>query len=138
MGLIDRIKRVIRANTNDLVNKAEDPEKVLEQTVAEMQSDLVQLRQAVASAIATTKRTERQASQADSVAQDWYNRAQLALNQGNEILAKEALTKRKSYQETATALKAQIGEQTSVVNKIKKDMQTLEVKIGELKTKKDM
>lgn len=138
MGLIDRIKRVIRANTNDLVNKAEDPEKVLEQTVAEMQSDLVQLRQAVASAIATQKRTERQASQADLVAQDWYNRAQLALNQGNEILAKEALTKRKSYQETATALKAQMSEQSSVVNRIKKDMQTLELKIGELKTKKDM
>ncbi len=138
MGLFDRIKRVIRANTNDLVNKAEDPEKVLEQTVAEMQDDLVQLRQAVASAIATQKRTERQASQADSVAQDWYNRAQLALNQNNEVLAKEALTKRKSYQETATALKAQIGEQSSVVNRIKKDMQTLELKIGELKTKKDM
>lgn len=138
MGLFDRIKRVIRANTNDLVNKAEDPEKVLEQTVAEMQDDLVQLRQAVASAIATQKRTERQASQADSVAQDWYNRAQLALNQNNEVLAKEALTKRKSYQETATALKAQMSEQSSVVNRIKKDMQTLELKIGELKTKKDM
>ena len=138
MGLIDRIKRVIRANTNDLVNKAEDPEKVLEQTVAEMQDDLVQLRQAVASAIATTKRTERQASQADSIAQDWYSRAQLALNQGNEILAKEALTKRKSYQETATALQAQRTEQNSVVNRIKKDMQTLELKIGELKSKKDM
>ena len=138
MGLIDRIKRVIRANTNDLVSNAEDPEKVLEQTVAEMQGDLVQLRQAVASAIATQKRTERQASQADSIAQDWYSRAQLALNQGNEILAKEALTKRKSYQETATALKAQMSEQSSVVNRIKKDMQTLELKIGELKTKKDM
>ncbi|MBW4664733.1 MAG: PspA/IM30 family protein [Chroococcus sp. CMT-3BRIN-NPC107] len=138
MGLFDRIKRVIRANTNDLVNKAEDPEKVLEQTVAEMQDDLVQLRQGVASAIATQKRTERQANQAESVAQDWYSRAQLALNQNNEVLAKEALTKRKSYQETATALKAQIGEQSSVVNRIKKDMQTLELKIGELKTKKDM
>jgi phage shock protein A len=138
MGLIDRIKRVIRANTNDLVSNAEDPEKVLEQTVADMQGDLVQLRQAVASAIATQKRTERQASQADSIAQDWYNRAQLALNQGNEILAKEALTKRKFYQETGTALKAQISEQSSVVNRIKKDMQTLELKIGELKTKKDM
>lgn len=138
MGLFDRIKRVIRANTNDLVNKAEDPEKVLEQTVAEMQDDLVQLRQAVASAIATQKRTERQANQAESVAQDWYSRAQLALNQNNEVLAKEALTKRKSYQETAKALKAQIGEQSSVVDRIKKDMQTLELKIGELKTKKDM
>ncbi len=138
MGLIDRIKRVIRANTSDLVSKAEDPEKVLEQTVAEMQDDLVQLRQAVASAIATQKRTERQANQAESVAQDWYSRAQLALNQNNEVLAKEALTKRKSYQETATALKAQMSEQSSVVNRIKKDMQTLELKIGELKTKKDM
>lgn len=138
MGLIDRFTRVIRANVNNLVGNAEDPEKVLEQTVADMQEDLVQLRQAVASAIATQKRTERQASQAESTAQEWYNRAQLALNQGNETLAREALTKRKSYQETATALKNQLEQQSSIVSRLKKDMQTLEAKIGELKTKKDM
>lgn len=138
MGLFDRITRVIRSNVNNMVGNAEDPEKVLEQTVADMQEDLVQLRQAVASAIATQKRTERQANQADSTAQEWYNRAQLALNQGNETLAREALTKRKSYQETATAHKTQLEQQSTVVSRLKKDMQTLEAKISELKTKKDM
>lgn len=138
MGIFDRITRVVRANVNNLVGNAEDPEKVLEQTVADMQEDLVQLRQAVASAIATQKRTERQANQADSTAQEWYNRAQMALNQGNETLAREALTKRKSYQETATALKSQLEQQSTIVSRLKKDMQTLEAKIGELKTKKDM
>jgi phage shock protein A len=138
MGLIDRILRVIRANINALIGQAEDPEKILEQTVTDMQSDLVQLRQAVASAIATQKRTERQAIQAQSTAEEWYRRAQLALQQENETLAREALTKRKSYQETAAAMKAQIEQQNTVVVRLKQDMQTLESKIGEAKTKKDM
>ncbi|HCF29275.1 MAG TPA: phage shock protein A [Cyanobacteria bacterium UBA11049] len=138
MGLIDRILRVIRANLNALIGQAEDPEKILEQTVMDMQEDLVQLRQAVAQAIATQKRTERQAHQAQSNGEEWYRRAQLALQQGNEALAREALTKRKSYQETATALTAQIEQQNTVVGRLKKDMQTLESKIAEAKTKKDM
>lgn len=138
MGLIDRILRVIRANINALVGQAEDPEKILEQTVGDMQEDLVQLRQAVAQAIATQKRTERQAIQAQSTADEWYRRAQLALKQGNDTLAREALTKRKSYQETATAINAQIEQQNTVVARLKNDMQALERKIAEAKTKKDM
>lgn len=138
MGLIDRIGRVFRANVNSLVSSAEDPEKILEQTVSQMQDDLVQLRQAVASAIATQKRTERQAQQAQFTAEEWYRRAQLALQQGNDTLAREALTKRKSYQETANAMQAQIEQQNAIVGRMKKDMQTLESKISEAKTKKDM
>ena len=103
-----------------------------------MQENLVQLRQAVAQAIATQKRTERQAHQADSTGEEWYRRAQLALQQGNDTLAREALTKRKSYQETATAMKGQIEQQLVVVVRLKKDMQMIESKIGEAKTKKDM
>lgn len=138
MGLIDRIMRVIRANLNAIVGQAEDPEKILEQTVAEMQEDMVQLRQAVAQTIATQKRTQRQAHQAQSTADEWYRRAQLALKQGNDALAREALTKRKSYQETATAMTAQLDQQNNVVVRLKKDMQTLESKIASAKTKKDM
>ena len=138
MGLIDRILRVIRANLNALVGQAEDPEKILEQTVLDMQEDLLQLRQAVAQAIATQKRTERQAHQAESTAQEWHRRAKLALQQGNETLAREALTRRKSYQDTATAMLAQIEQQSSIVARLKKDMQTLESKIAEARTKKDM
>ena len=138
MGLIDRILRVIRANLNQLIGQAEDPEKILEQTVMDMQDDLVQLRQAVAQAIATQKRTERQANQTQAIADDWYSRAQLALQQANESLAREALTRRKSYQETATAMKAQVEQQNIVVARLKKDMQTQDRKIAEAKAKKDM
>jgi phage shock protein A len=138
MGLIDRILRVIRANLNSLIGQAEDPEKILEQAVEEMQQDLIQLRQAVAQAIATQKRTERQASQAQTTANDWYNRAQLALSNADENLAREALTRRKSYQETAKAMQAQLEQQAGIVTKLKENMRTLESKISEAKTKKDL
>ncbi|MEG3922656.1 MULTISPECIES: PspA/IM30 family protein [unclassified Microcoleus] len=138
MGLFDRLWRVIRANINSLVGAAEDPEKILEQAVMDMQEDLVQLRQAVAGAIAAQKRTERQCSQAESTAAEWHQRAQLALQKGEENLAREALTRKKSYQETATAMKASLDQQSAVVTKLKENMRTLESKISEAKSKKDM
>ncbi|HEY9621202.1 MAG TPA: PspA/IM30 family protein [Crinalium sp.] len=138
MGLFDRIGRVIRANLNSLVGQAEDPEKILEQTVLDMQDDLVKLRQAVAQAIATQKRTERQLSQAESTAQEWYQRAQLALQKGDENLAREALTRRGTYQETANALRSQVEQQSGIVVQMKQNMVKLESKLAEAKTKKDM
>lgn len=138
MGLFDRLWRIIRANINSLIGAAEDPEKILEQATMDMQEDLVQLRQAVAGAIAAQKRTERQYSQAESTAAEWYQRAQLALQKGEEKLAREALTRRKSYQETATAMKGQLEQQTVVVTQLKENMRALESKISEAKAKKDM
>lgn len=138
MGLFDRVGRVVRANLNNLISQAEDPEKILEQTVIEMQDNLIQLRQAVAQAIATQKRTERQAAQAEATADEWYRRAQLAMQKGDEPIAREALTRRKSYQDTAQTLKTQIQQQSGVVAKLKENMRTLESKLAEAKTKKDM
>ncbi len=138
MGLLDRISRVIRATLNSWVSGAEDPEKILQQAVSDMQDDLVQLRQAVAQAIATQKRTERQQAQAQSTADEWYGRAQLALDKGEDDLAKEALTRRKSYLDTANTLKAQLQQQDTVVTQLKDNMRLLESKISEARTKKDM
>ncbi len=138
MGIFNRLWRVIRANINSLVSQAEDPEKILEQTVMDMQEDLLQLRQAVAQAIATQKRTERQFTQAETTSQEWYRRAQLALQKGEEKLAREALTRRNSYQETATVIKAQLQQQNQVVDQLKQNMRQLEGKISEAKTKKDL
>jgi phage shock protein A len=138
MGFFDRISRVVRANVNSWVANTEDPEKILEQTVMEMQDNLIQLRQGVAIAIATQKRTERQAANAETTSTEWYRRAQLALQQANEPLAREALTKRKSYQDTANTLNSQIEQHNTVVAKLKKDMRSLELKISEVKNKKDM
>lgn len=138
MGLFDRLSRVVRANINDLVSKAEDPEKVLEQAVIDMQEDLVQLRQAVARAIATQKRTEQQYNKNQSEANTWQQRAQLALSKGDENLAREALVRKKSFSDTAASLKAQLDQQSNNVSTLKRSLIALESKISEAKTKKDM
>ncbi|MGD1858196.1 MAG: PspA/IM30 family protein [Leptolyngbyaceae cyanobacterium] len=138
MGLLDRFLRVARASLNDTLNGAEDPEKLLEQTVAEMQENLLQLRQAVAVAIATQKRSDRQYDQARSQAREFYNRAQIALQKGNEALAREALERRQSYLETAKALESQLHQQQTTVQQLKANMRTLESKIAQARTQKDM
>ena len=92
MGLIERILRLFRSNVNSWTAQREDPEKILEQTLYEMQENLVRMRQGVAQAIATQKRTERQAAQAQSTSEEWYRRASMALQQGNECARQPALS----------------------------------------------
>jgi phage shock protein A len=138
MGLFDRIGRVVRANLNDLVSKAEDPEKILEQAIIEMQEDLIQLRQAVAQAIAQQKRSQQQYNQAQSQANQWQSRAQLALQKGDENLAREALQRKKGYVETANTLKTNMDQQSGQVETLKRNLLSLESKISEAKTKKNM
>jgi phage shock protein A len=138
MGLFDRVSRVVRANLNDVVSKAEDPEKILEQTIIDMQEDLVQMRQAVASAIASQKRTQQQYNQAQTESNNWQQRAQLALQKGDENLAREALTRKKTHSDTATSLKTQLDQQSGMVDTLKRNLIALEGKISEAKTKKDM
>src|ERR671932_2795126 len=138
MGLFDRLSRVVRANLNDMVSKAEDPEKILDQAIIDMQEDLVQLRQAVARAIATQKRTEQQYNKNQTEANTWQQRAQLALQKGDENLAREALVRRKSNTEAATTQKAMLDQQTAQVDTLKRNLIALESKISEAKTKKDM
>ena len=138
MGLLDRISRLVRSNVNHLVTGAEDPEKVLQQTVLDMQSDLVSMRQAVAQAIATQKRTERQCEQAKRTAAEWYNRAQLALQKGNDEVARDALTRRQTYIQTGQTLSPQITQQREIVQQLKANMGQLERKISEARTQKDM
>jgi phage shock protein A len=138
MGFFDRLSRLLRANLNDLVSKAEDPGKILDQSVADMQSDLVKLRTAVATAIASQKRIENQAQQAEAQSKTWYERAELALKKGEEDLAREALSRRKTYQDTATALNNQLSSQAGQVDALKKSLLALEGKIAQAKTKKDM
>ncbi len=138
MGLLDRIGRVMRANVNDMVSKAEDPEKILEQAVMDMQEDLMQLRQAVAQAIASQKRSEQQYNKAINDENSWQQKAQLALQKGDENLAREALVRKKSYSETAVALKNQLDGQSGQIETLKRNLIQIESKISEAKTKKDM
>ena len=138
MGFFDRLSRLVRANANAALNMAEDPVKILDQSVADMQADLVKLRQAVAAAIASQKRIQNQAEQAETQSATWYERAELALKKGEEDLAREALGRRKTCQETATALNSQLQSQAGQVEQLKRSLVQLESKIAEAKTKKDM
>ena len=138
MGLLDRLSRLVRANLNAFVSDAEDPIKILDQSVADMQEDLVKLRQAVAIAIASQKRLENQANQAREQIQNWLSRAELALKKGEDDLAREALSRKKTFQETYESLSTQFKAQNGQVEKLKKSLLLLERKIAEARTKKDM
>jgi len=138
MGLLDRVSRVVRSNLNAAVSSAEDPEKILEQAIIDMQEDLVQMRQAVAGAIASQKRVQQQYERAQTEANTWQQRAQLALQKGDEDLARQALVRKKSQAETALALKTQLDNQSTTVDQLKRDLIGLESKLSEAKTKKDM
>ncbi len=138
MGLLDRLSRLLRANLNAFVSDAEDPIKILDQSVADMQEDLIKLRQAVAIAIASQKRLENQANQAREQIQNWLSRAELALKKGEDDLAREALSRKKTFQETFESLTNQFQSQNGQVEKLKKSLLLLERKIAEARTKKDM
>ena len=138
MGLLERLSRMLRANLNAFVSDAEDPIKILDQSVADMQEDLVKLRQAVSMAIASQKRLENQANQAKEQIKNWFSRAELALRRGEDDLAREALSRKKTFQQTFESLSNQFQTQNSQVEKLKKSLLLLERKIAEARTKKDM
>ena len=138
MGLLDRIGRVIRAQINSLGNEAQDPEKLLEEMTAQMELELIEMRRALAEAIATHKSMERQKSAHQLNAKKWYERAQLAIDKGNEALAKEALVNRQSYLGNAQGIESHLAEHSQVIQRVKQELQTLERKYGEVRAKKSL
>ncbi|NJK47204.1 PspA/IM30 family protein [Candidatus Gracilibacteria bacterium] len=138
MGWLNRVGRVVRAQINSLISEAEDPEKILEKAVMDMEQELIAMRRALAEAIATQKSTERIVANYQQAAQKWYDRAQLSLHSGNEASAREALMQRQSYQQQAQSLQAQLEEQSKIGSNLKKDLRTLEQKYSEAKAKKNL
>jgi phage shock protein A len=100
MGIFDRFSRVLRANINDLISSAEDPEKMLNQLIADMNGQLVKAKQQVAAAIADEKRLKDQADAEFRLAADWESRAVLAINEQRDDLAKQACCGRASTPST--------------------------------------
>ncbi|XP_010528648.1 PREDICTED: membrane-associated protein VIPP1, chloroplastic [Tarenaya hassleriana] len=137
MNLFERFSRVVKSYANALISSFEDPEKILEQTVIEMNNDLIKMRQATAQVLASQKQLENKYKAAQQASEDWYKRAQLALAKGDEDLAREALKRRKSYADNASALKAQLDQQKGVVDNLVSNTRLLESKIQEAKAKKD-
>ncbi|MBE9116308.1 PspA/IM30 family protein [Lusitaniella coriacea LEGE 07157] len=138
MSLLNRAWRVVRANINSLVEATEDPEKTLEEMLGAMQRDLLLLRQAVAHAIATQKRTEREMAQNQAIAEDWQRRAELALQQGNESNARECLARCHGYQQTALELQKQLATQSQTITQLRTNLRALEQKLSDARAKKAM
>lgn len=136
-NLFSRVLRIGKSYANSLVSAAEDPEKILDQAVADMQADLIKLRQAAAQVTAAKKRLEAKYTTAQQNADDWYRRAELALGKGEEELAREALSRKKSNQETADVLKVQLDQQAQAADTIINNMRVMEGKLAEAKMKKD-
>ncbi|KAH6757533.1 plastid transcriptionally active 4 [Perilla frutescens var. hirtella] len=137
MNLFDRFARVVKSYANAVISSFEDPEKILEQTVIEMNDDLIKLRQATAQVLASQKQLENRYKAAQQASEDWYRRAQLALGKGDEDLAREALKRRKSYADNANSLRTQLDQQKTVVENLVSNTRLLESKIQEARSKKE-
>ena len=138
MGLFDRVSRVVKSNLNAIVSKAEDPEKILEQTIEEMRENQAELRHATAQAIASEKKMERKFEQAQEQVKEWQRKAQVALQKNREDLAREALMRKKGLADSANTIKQQLDRQSEQVNVLRNNLMKLESKMAEAKTKKDM
>eukprot|EP00303_Exanthemachrysis_gayraliae_P007405 CAMPEP_0206004166 /NCGR_PEP_ID=MMETSP1464-20131121/3810_1 /ASSEMBLY_ACC=CAM_ASM_001124 /TAXON_ID=119497 /ORGANISM="Exanthemachrysis gayraliae, Strain RCC1523" /LENGTH=283 /DNA_ID=CAMNT_0053377567 /DNA_START=25 /DNA_END=876 /DNA_ORIENTATION=- len=133
----DRFVRLVKANVNQLLAKGEDPEKILDQAVLDMQKDLVKVRQSYAEVTASGRRFREQMRSAEDEAAKWYKRAQLALEKGEEDLAREALERRRAQEDLAQNLAKQLESQDSSLQGLYDAMKELESKISEAKAKKD-
>jgi len=136
-NLFDRFVRVAKSNVNSLLQGIEDPEKVLDQAVDEMQGDLIKVRQSYAEVLATQRRIASQKEQQDQLASEWYRRAELAVEKGDDGLAKEALTRRQAAATKAEELGTQLNGMVNNVERLFDSVRALEEKIGEAKATKE-
>jgi len=138
MGVLDRVSTLIRANINDLINKAEDPEKVIRQLLLDMNNQLIQVKTQVAASIADERLLQKRYEDNQKKADEWQRKAELAVERNQDDLAKEALLRRRSFQETSDGFKEQWTQQSTQVEQLKDALTQLEAKIIEAQTKKDL
>jgi len=138
MGLLDRVSTLVRANLNDLLDRAEDPEKVIKQLLMDMQNQMIQVKTQVAAAIADEKRLQARYEEAQRTADGWQHKAELALDSGDEDLAKQALQRQMTYSTTATGLQEQWQAQTVQVQALKDGLRQLQAKMDEAEGKKEL
>ena len=138
MGLFSRLGTLIRSNINELINKAEDPEKMLNQVLVDMKTQLVEAKKQVAVAIADEKRIKKQYEQETAKAADWERKAMLAVKAGDDALARAALQRKADHEEVATTLKQQWDAQKESVTRLKEALRGLDGKIEEAKRKRNI
>ncbi len=138
MGFFDRLSTLLRSNLNDLISRAENPEKMLNQLILDMRSQLAKAKQQVASAIADEKRLAAQAEQEKKLAEEWEKRAELAVREGRDDLAKQALLRYNEHLQGAVQLQETWVKHREETEKLKLSLRQLNDKIEEAKRKKNI
>jgi len=138
MGIFSRLGTLIKSNINDLITKAEDPEKMLTQVLLEMQQQLVEAKKAVAVAIADEKKLQKQYTAEADKSKEWERKAMVAVRAGDDNLARQALARKQEHETIATQFQQQWLAQKQAVEKLKDALRLLNNKIEEAKRKKNI
>jgi phage shock protein A len=138
MALLERVATLIRANLNDLVDQAEDPEKMIKQVILDMQNQLLQVKTQVAVSIADQHVLERRLQENTENEQQWRRRAELAVDKGDDALARAALERAMSYQAMSASFQQQVEDQKIQVENLKAALLKLGQKLAEAESKSDM
>jgi phage shock protein A len=138
MGIFDRLSTLIRSNINDLISRSENPEKMLNQLIVDMRSSLAKAKQQVAAAIADEKKLSAQAEQEKKMAEDWEKRAVLAVQEGRDDLAKQALLRHNEHVQAAITLHETWVKHREETEKLKLSLRQLNDRIEEAKRKKNI
>jgi phage shock protein A len=137
VSIFKRISDMVRSNVNDALDKAEDPRKILEQTILDMEGEHKKARQKLLDSMTLVKQTEKQAQTLRTQANDWEQKAMAALKAGNEELARKALQEKQSSETMATEAETGVAQQKQSTEDLKAQIKNLEEKIEDAKRKKD-
>ncbi|MBK6535020.1 MAG: PspA/IM30 family protein [Deltaproteobacteria bacterium] len=138
MGIFGRLASLIKSNLNDLISKSEDPEKMLNQVILEMNTQLGEAKKQVALAIADEKRLAKQFETEKATAEEWERKAMMAVRAGDDGLAKEALLRQREHESLSAEFERQWQKQKTAVEQLKTALKTLNNKIEEAKRKKNV
>ncbi len=138
MALLERVSTLIRANLNDLVDKAEDPEKMIKQVILDMQNQLLQLKTQVAISIADQHVLERKLKENQDNEQQWLRRAEMAVDKHDDNLARAAVERAMSYKSMTESFQQQVEDQKAQVDNLKTALLKLQQKLAEAESKSDM
>jgi phage shock protein A len=138
MALLQRVSTLVRANLNDLVDKAEDPEKMIKQVILDMHNQLIQLKTQVAIAIADQHVLEKKSKENQDKNAEWTRKAELAVDKQQDDLARAALQRAESYRELSASFAQQVTDQKVQVENLKSSLHKLEQKLTEAEAKADL
>jgi phage shock protein A len=135
MGIFTRMRDIVNSNLNNMLEKAEDPEKLIKLMIMEMEDTLVEIKSNAAGVIAAKKKVERELFGGQARAGDWENKAQLAVDKGRDDLAREALAEKRFYLKKVEELDRERGEFDTLSEQYKDDIRQLESKLAEAREK---